>query len=145
MLLIAPVVVDEDGQNVLAASINIRCQVEAEGHHAILTPPQFLAVEEAAGTEAHALKLDEELLGGLQFLGQHKMLAIPRHGVCQLVDSLGIGFRLVERVRQRHRLPCTIVIADSTGLRMVAHQQSPPGVEIKPFASPQMGGERDCY
>ena len=38
MLLVAPVVVDIHGQDVLAILFYIRCQVEAEGHDAILAP-----------------------------------------------------------------------------------------------------------
>ena len=38
MFLITPVVVDIDGKDVLAIPFDIRSEIEAEGHHAILAP-----------------------------------------------------------------------------------------------------------
>ena len=38
VFLIAPVVVDIDGKDILTVPFNKRCEVEAKGHHTILAP-----------------------------------------------------------------------------------------------------------
>ena len=59
MLLIAPVIVNIDGEDILTTPFYIWRKVEPKGHNAILAPTEFLAIKEAAGAKANAFKLYE--------------------------------------------------------------------------------------
>ena len=59
-IAILPRVVAAHGDGVLAC-LHKRCQVEAEGHHAVVTEAHFLAVHPHVGTLTGTLELDEDL------------------------------------------------------------------------------------
>ena len=147
VLAVFPAVVDEDGQHVVAVLLDIRGHVETEGHDAILAPAQFLAVQEHAGGEADAFELDEILLGILQLLRQHKVLAIPGRGVGQVVDALGKGLLLVVRVGQGDLLPLRVVAANTAAALLCPHLYQPPRIEVKAVAGKdgQAGANQNDY
>ena len=132
---VLPRVVAAHGQHVLALN-NKRCEVEAEGHHAVVRESHLLAVEPHVGTLTRTLKLDEHLSLQL-FFGQGERLAIPADGVRQVYDVLSERLVAVESEGQRHLSPPCVVETGLTGFREVAHAETPALVEVKflPFGS----------
>ena len=130
VLAIVPAVVDENGQHIVARAVDVGSEVEAKGHHAVLAPTQFLAVEEHTGGEAHTLKLDEELFRLAQFLWQHEVLAIPGRGVGQVVNFLGKSLMLVVRVGKGHLLPLRVVALGRKTALVGPHLHQPTTIKV---------------
>ena len=138
LLVVVPVIVYHHGKYVFLAIYNIRCEVEAEGHHAILGPPQVVTVDEHLSTEACSLKFYEYLLA-LGALGQAEILAIPHHGVGELSAVAREGLVLVPGIGQRDRLPRGTIAATSAIHGTFTKGQLPTRIEIVAFARQDAG------
>ena len=104
---VGPRIVAANGYRVLSF-YNIRCKVEAAGHHAVLAIAQVMAVDIEIGTLADALELHENL--SLQHIAcGNELLPVPTDGVGQVDDILAEGLIAVEGIGQRHRLPLAVV------------------------------------
>ena len=133
---VGPAVVAAHGQHVVALD-EIGCQVESEGHHAILAVAQQMAVQVDIGPLPCPLELDEVLLSGafplFRMAGEvfrREVLAVPNDGVGQVDDVFAERLVAVEGVWQRHAEPATVVESRVFGFCHVAHIEQPVTVEV---------------
>ena len=126
---ILPRVVAAHGHHVLTF-LYIRCQVEAESHHAVVAEAHLLAVQPDIGSLTGTLELNEDLALHVA-LADGESLAIPAHGVGQVNDVLTEGLIAVECVWQRDALPSSVVIVGACGFGHVAHLQPPVVIEVE--------------
>ena len=99
LFLVFPVVVGTYLDEVVTIIYNIRCEVETEGHRAVLMDAQSLSVQEYLGGLAGTLKLNEHFLA-FGFGWQTECLAIPHHRGRRLVGRYLEGFALVPGMGQ---------------------------------------------
>ena len=100
LLVVGPVVVGQHLQSVLLTYIYIRCQLETEGHHAILMQPQPMPVQPHLSRLTCSLELDEHVLA-LPLLRRCKHFCVAACIVGQFVYVHTVCPVLVPRMGQR--------------------------------------------
>ena len=95
---IVPTVITAYSQDI-PTYFNIRGQVEATGHYAILTITYMVPIQVEVCTLTNALKLYKELAGGLIGLCDFKLFPIPADGICQINDIFSESLIAIEGIR----------------------------------------------
>ena len=110
---VLPRVIAADSEHVLTF-FDIRRQVEAAGHDAVLGESQVVTVQIEVGPLTHALELDKELtaFGLVDIEG----LTIPADGVGQVDDVFLESLVAVEGIGQRDALPLGVIVVGAEGL-----------------------------
>ena len=125
---VLPVIVATDSQHI-AAFFQIRCQVKATSHHAILAIAQMLSVQIEVSTLAHTFELHKNLL--VCHVANHKMLPIPHDGVRQVDNVLSERLVAIEGIWQCDALPPAVVVIGCLSIGGITHAQQPLSVEIQ--------------
>ena len=115
---VGPTVVAAHRDDVVAL-LDIRSEVEAEGHHAVVGEAHLLAVEPYVGSLSCPFKLDEHLALHL-FLREGEVLAVPHDGIGEMDDILAEGLITIEGMGQCDLLPGVVVERGVLGLLEVA-------------------------
>ena len=124
--LVGPAVVTAHGQHVVTF-LDIWCQVEAAGHHAVLTEAEMHSVQIEVCPLSHALELDKIFMR----IFNPEMLPIPADGVRQIDDVLTESLIAVKGVWQCDLLPTAVIeIWCRCGLT-ITHLQPPAAVEVQ--------------
>ena len=114
--LVTPVVVGAHLQDVLARVINIWCQVEAEGHDAVLVQTQAMSVDPHFRGLACAFQFQQDVLARIR-CRQRERLPVPDFGIGMLPDLDHEGIVFVPRVGQGDRLCLGLRIRVGVGER----------------------------
>jgi hypothetical protein len=128
LFAVVPAVVRADGHDIVAIDKRAR-DLDAERIDAVLVQRDLAAVDEHRGRLARAFEFEEHLLPRLQ-AGHPEVLAIPGHARRQVRDVLAERVVLVPCVRQADGLPRAVVEAGTCGVRGVADDELPAGIEV---------------
>ncbi len=136
---VGPAVVAAHRDDVVAL-FDIRSEVEAEGHHAVVGKAHLLAVEPYVGSLPCSFELDEHLALHL-FLREREVLAIPHDGIGEMDDILAESLIAIEGMGQCDPLPGMVVESGVLGLLEVADLQQPLGIEVDFLSLGSMASE----
>ena len=130
---VVPVIVHAYGDDI-AAGLEVRGDVEAERHHAVLVLADEFAVNIEVNALARSLEFDEHLLAPGR-LRQGEVLAVPHHRVGEVLDVDLECLIFVESMRKGDFFPVRVFERTALCRRDVPDLQEPSGVEVVLLAS----------
>ena len=124
---IFPVIVKTHGNHIFTI-FEIGGDVKSYSHHTVFMKTDVFTIDIEITTLTHALKFDEYF--GNFGVGDFEMFAVPRDGICQLVNCDLERLILVEGMGESDTFPTTVVKRYTFAVFNITDGDEPVAVEI---------------